>query len=172
MRVGGLIDWDLAWPHGLTVVGSYAYVVGFNKVVALRHYWAPAADADAALREYIGFEFSHDVVDDVLAACKLLESTWPIAPYPQPLDNATRRTLSVRAYGLLSAVDARLTPRAKLAWRWRVLLLRATIDHELATNGGVMAGTVLCRAFDELRTLYHVDNTTAPAVTPPRVPCH
>ena len=160
---------------GGAVVGGMPYSEGIyedvNKVVALRHYWRPTSNATEALAEYIAFEYSPDVVADVAAAVGLLEQTWPIPPYPQPLDNATKNALAERAFGILSSADGRLTPQARRAWRWRVLLLRATIDNELALNGGVMAGPVLCAAFAELTTIYHAQNASG-AVKPPKVPCH
>jgi hypothetical protein len=56
-----------------------------------------------------------------------------------------------------------------VAWRWRLLFLRAQIDATLVANGHHMWGPVLCKAFDELRTIQHVENSTSCGV--PHVPC-
>lgn len=66
-------------------------------------------------------------------------------------------------------IDTRLTPQAHTAWRWRLLYLRAQIDATLVANGQQMWGPVLCKAFDELRTIQHVENSTSCGV--PHVPC-
>ena len=94
---------------------------------------------------YVQFEFTAvpALVDNVMAAIAILEQTWtPPARSSQPL--------TAKAFGLLSGVDAKLTTQAKSAWRWRLLLLRAQADAEMAAKG---CGAVLCAAVAEIVSL-------------------
>ena len=74
----------------------------------------------------------------------------------------------LKARDLMVQADARLTPRARQAWRWRILFLRAQVDAQLYLNRGVMQGRVLHDAFQELTRIYHAKNAE-PAVKPPQV---
>ena len=57
------------------------------------------------------------------------------------------------AYATVQRVDARLTPQARKAWRWRQIYLRTLLDTELKTNGGKPNDH--CReAFAELIKIY------------------
>ena len=164
------------------VAGGFPYSEGIyediTKAVYSQFYWndRPAAET---VREYIAFEFSPDVVDEVAGVVETLEQNhhfrwWPgllenvklmldwlpsrgAAPCDDPGAEAARRTME--------AVDARLTPQARRSWRWRLLLLRARLDAELKANGG--APTPLCEAaFAELVERYHAQRAD-PVVRPP-----
>ena len=78
------------------------------------------------------FEFSTDPqnIADVMQAIGLLELTWT--------SQRTNVGMTAQAFSLLSGVDRRLTPQARSAWRWRILLLRAEVDALLAANGNQM----------------------------------
>ena len=54
-----------------------------------------------------------------MEALAILERTWT---------DAQNAKLTASAYALLSAVDTRLTTPAKASWRWRILLLRASLQ--------------------------------------------
>jgi hypothetical protein len=69
------------------------------------------------------------------------------------------------AYATMQKVDARLTPQAKKAWRWRQLYLRALLDSELKTNGG-KPNEKCNEAFAELIQIYHAENAIG-TVRPP-----
>lgn len=71
------------------------------------------------------------------------------------------KQMTAQAFQLLSNVDNRLSSQVRSSWRWRILLLRATIDATLASNGGHMEGPVLCAAFDELRAIQFVNKSSA-----------
>ena len=130
-----------------------------NKVLFARFYWKADTTADEALREYIAFEYSPDVVDLVVPAIHILEKNVP---------SARVGPASLEARDLIEQADARLTPRARQAWRWRILYLRAQVDAQLYLNRGVMQGRVLHDAFEELTRIYHAHNAE-PAVKPPLV---
>jgi hypothetical protein len=143
--------------------GGFPYSEGIyediNKVLFASFYWRADTTADEALSEYIAFEFSPDVVDLVLPAIRILERNVPsgkVGPW------------SLEARDLMNEADARLTPEARQAWRWRILFLRAQVDAQLYLNRGVMQGRVLHDAFRELTRIYHAQNAE-PAIKPPQV---
>ena len=94
----------------------------------------------------------------VLPAIRLLEKN--VAPHERV------GQWSLKARDLMDQADTRLTPRARQAWRWRILLLRARIDAQLYLNRGARQGRVLHDAFEELTRIYHAQNAE-PAVKPP-----
>jgi hypothetical protein len=130
-----------------------------NKVIFLQLYWKKDSRAEDAVREYLAFEYSPDVADDLLRAVRLLEETW-----------SKQGPKSEEAWALVQKAEARLTPQARSAWRWRILALRARIDAELAQRQGKMEGPVLKAAFEELTRLYHAENAHSMPVKPPQVP--
>ena len=177
------LQWDRVKSQ---VAGGFPYSEGvyedITKAVYSQFYWGdrPAAET---VREYIAFEFSPDVVDEVAAVVETLERNhhfrwWPglldgvklmldwfpsrgAEPRDDPGAEAARRTME--------AVDARLTPQARRSWRWRQLLLRARLDAELKAADG--APTPLCEAaFAELIDLYHAQRAD-PVVRPPLAQC-
>ncbi|HOH51654.1 MAG TPA: sialidase family protein [Candidatus Hydrogenedentes bacterium] len=129
-----------------------------NKAVCFRFYWDRDALAEATLREYVSYEFSPAVADDVLAAVRLLEEAWQ-----------ERGPKSVEAFELLKKADAALPQWAREGWRWRILYLRGLIDSELARNGGKMEGDTLRAAFNELTDIYHAADAL-PSVRPRVLP--
>lgn len=143
--------------------GGFPYSEGIfediNKVLFACFYWKADTTADEALKEYIAFEYSPDVVDLVLPAIHLLEQNAP---------SETVRSGSVQARRLLEQADARLTAQVRQAWRWRILFLRAQVDAQLYLNRGRMQGRVLHAAFQELTGIYHAQGAE-PAVKPPQV---
>lgn len=143
--------------------GGFPYSEGIfediNKALFASFYWKADTIADETLREYIAFEYSPEVVDLVLPAIRMLEKNVPsrkVGPW------------SLKARDLMHQADARLTAKARQAWRWRILFLRAHIDAQLYLNRGVMQGRVLRDAFQELTGIYHAQNAE-PAVKPPQV---
>ena len=129
-----------------------------NEVICLQFYWQKSRAADDILREYLAFEYSPDVVEQLSEAVGLLEKTW-----------IKRGPNSAEAFALLQKVDAKLTPQAKAAWRWRILYLRGLIDSELFRRNDKMEGPVLKGAFDELTRIYHVENAHSMPVKPPQL---
>jgi hypothetical protein len=144
--------------------GGFPYSEGIfediHKALFARFYWKADTAADEALREYVAFEYSPDVVDLVLPAIRMLEKN------ARPHERVGSWSLKVRE--LMEQADVRLTSQARQAWRWRILLLRARIDAQLYLNRGAMQGRVLHDAFQELTRIYHAQNAE-PAVKPPQV---
>ena len=138
-----------------------------NKAINGRHYWKRDRDADDIIREYVAFEFSPDVVEEVLAAIHILEGALNTNHWDPQRGNLTERVRE--AYELVVEADKKLSIRTRNSWRWRILYLRAQIDNEIFNNRGKVEGTALKRAFDELTEIYHAENAT-PGLQPIRLP--
>lgn len=138
--------------------GGFPYSEGIfediNKIFCAQFYWDRDSRASHTLREYIAFEYSPEVVDLVVEATQLLESTWP--------DRYSSLEKTTRAWNLLQQADSLLSPRAKKSWRWRILYLRGLIDFELASRPGVPHSDRCDEAFEELTAIYHAENTGGP----------
>jgi len=155
---------DMWRPRAGHLAGGFPYSEGIyediNKALCGQFYWKPDQPADETLKEYIAFEYSPEVVDDVLAAIHILEK------------NHLRDRIgesAIQACEVMEKAEARLTPQARGAWRWRVLYLRALIDREMHRSKGELQGETLKQAFDELTEIYHAQNALD-AVRPPRMP--
>jgi hypothetical protein len=130
-----------------------------NKAICYQLYWRKDRSPESIVREYLAFEYSPGAVDDLWKAVCLLEDTWP-----------ERGTKSAEALRLLQGVAPGLTAQTQKSWRWRILLLRAQIDNELAQRNGRLEGEVLKASFNELTRLYHAEHAHSMPVQPPRVP--
>ena len=162
--------------------GGFPYSEGIyedlTKVVFSQFYWSdqPAAET---VKEYITFEFSPDLVDEIARVVKTLEQNHHWRWWPGELDGVKLEMDwfpskgakpqadpgAEEAYAAMQRVDGLLTPQAKKAWRWRQLYLRALLDAELKTNGG-KPNERCNEAFAELVKIYHAENAN-PAVRPP-----
>jgi hypothetical protein len=130
-----------------------------NKAIYSQLYWKKDNSTEDIVREYIAFEYSPDVVDEVTKAIRILETS---------LTDLSES--SCKAYDIIKEADAKLTVRARYSWRWRILYLRAMIDCQRFKNGGKIEGPVLKQAFDELNELYLTNSTTYFMLRPPKVP--
>lgn len=148
-QTGGCLDGGMTYSEGI--------YEDINKVICQQFYWNKDCSAEQAIEEYVAFEFSPEVVTEVLEAVGLLEKTWQnLAVGPE----------SLQAEALLLEAEQELSVQARASWRWRILLLRAVIDAELYRNGGKLEGPVLRDAFNELTRIYHAENAM-PMVHPP-----
>jgi len=154
--------------------GGFPYSEGIyedlTKAVYSQFYWndQPAADT---VKEYIAFEFSPDVVDEIAGVVRTLEQNhhwrwWPgelegvkleMDWFPSKGAKPQADPGAEEAYATMKRIDGLLTPQAKKAWRWRQLYLRALLDSELKTNGG-KPNEKCNEAFAELIKIYHAEN--------------
>ena len=166
--------------------GGFPYSEGIfediNKVIASQFYWNSDRKAKDAVKEYIAYEFSPDVVEEVAEAIEILESNHQRGPdasgygnyrivkgedglehcvfkLPGP-DAGAEQCLA-----MLRTADGKLTDAVRQCWRWRILLLRGLIDNELYRTDGVPT-TVCEEAFDELTRIYHAQGAES-SVCPP-----
>jgi len=94
------------------------------KVQFAGYYWDKNKSYQEILSEYINYELSHEVIDEVLEMMELMEFNHVgVAEYREPDMDVTRRVAE-----LADAVDEKLGERAKQSWRWRILYIRAKID--------------------------------------------
>ena len=128
-----------------------------NKVIFARFFWDKQATAVETVREYIAYEYSPAVVDEVLEAITCLERSYPFATWQEEDVD--------RAYALLKQADAQLPAWTRAAWRWRILYLRALIDVELMHHEQKV--TDRCdEAYEELIRIFHLEDGWF-CVTPP-----
>lgn len=164
------------------IAGGIPYSEGvyedITKTVFSQFYWndRPAEDT---LREYVSFEYSPEVVDDILEVIATLEQNhhwrwWPrklagveltLNWFPSEGASPHADPGAEEAYVAVKRVDAQLLPQRRQSWRWRILFLRTLLDAELKAGGGVPND--LCKeAFAELIEIYSAQNAN-PALRPP-----
>jgi hypothetical protein len=167
--------------------GGYPYSEGIfediNKVVWSQLYWSAVTPVAETLKEYIAYEYSPAVVDEVRKVIATLEQNhhfrwWPgeLAGVKLQYDWFPSRGAKPQAdpgaeeaYAAVKLVDAKLPLWARSSWRWRILYLRALLDSELKTNP--MKPTSACEeAFRELNKIYGLTDKADPAVRPPARP--
>jgi len=147
------------------ISGGFTYSEGIyedlNKVLWLQWYGNPQRSVEEILRDYIAYEFSPDVVDEVLEAIDSLENNhnhyWPLERYFGRQSRLAMVFSSDARLALekLQRADEKLSERAKKAWRWRILYLRGLIDAQLQPTQGFWGGEVSDSAFEELTVIYH-----------------
>jgi hypothetical protein len=152
--------------------GGFPYSEGIyedvNKAMVAQLYWDPEKPTSETMREYIAFNFSPDVVDEVSHAMGIMEST--LSRTQQDKDGVTRFVISNpdrsgEAYAFISKADSRLPERVRASWRWRVVYLRALIDSELVKHESRVSQQCLA-AFQELVAIYHAQEAH-PVLRPP-----
>ena len=144
------------------VSGGFPYSEGIyedlNKIICAQLYWDGKRSTSDIVKEYIAYEFSPDVVNDVSRAIEILEA------------NHNRKQIkanAVEAFNLLQQAEHKLTAQTLKSWRWRILYLRALIDREMYERGGKLEGELLKAAFNELTEIYHAQNAHSMPIRPP-----
>ena len=144
------------------LLGGFPYSEGIyedmNKVICAQLYWDGSRSASDIIKEYVAYEFSPDVVNDVTKAIDILESNHI---------RSQIRSSAIEAFSLVNNAEQKLTPRVRKSWRWRILFLRALIDREIFEHGGKLEGPVLKAAFNELTEIYHAQNAHSMPIHPP-----
>jgi hypothetical protein len=135
--------------------GGFPYSEGIyediNKVVISQFYWGDVPWHET-LSEYIAYEFSPEVVDDVSMAINIMEQNYT--------ERWVGDSQTQDAYIYMKRAEAFLSPNVRTSWRWRLLFLRSQIDRELLTNKGKL--TEKCYPwFEELTELYHAQHADA-----------
>ncbi|MCA9426706.1 MAG: nucleoside hydrolase [Candidatus Omnitrophica bacterium] len=119
------------------VSGGFPYSEGIyedlNKAVVVQYYWDADRTARETLSEYIAYEFSPEVTDDVLTLIDLLESTASHSYRKEPVTPSEIE----RAYELAESVNNRLPDWAKKGWRWEIVQQRAILDREKYIGDGL-----------------------------------
>ncbi len=171
--------------------GGFPYSEGIyddiNKALFAQFYWQPDRSAADIIKEYIAFEYSRDVIDEIVRAIGILELNHFTKPHGA---NCTYSTVGIlkqfhnlqeinqsaeEAFLLIQKSEAKMTLQAQLAWRWRILALRALIDLEILRTvpqpvfkqidkkgrfmSPIYRGEALSQAFTELSVIYHAEKT-------------
>ncbi len=162
---------QLLWNQvGGRVAGGFTYSEGIyediNKVIYSQFYWDPKQPARQTVNEYAAAHFSPDVARDVAEAVEIFEMNHRRGRDAR-FDRAPVDT--ERALELIEGADAKLTSQARQSWRWRLVYLRALIDHELYKTGSRLQGTTLRQAFDEIVRIYHAENVHTVRIAPPEM---
>ncbi len=97
-----------------------------SKVQFAGYYWHPDQHYSEILAEYIRFEYDENVVEDTLELMRLIEINHAHIGNEEMPDMA----VATKAAALAKKIDARLSERAKNAWRWRILYIRAMLDEK------------------------------------------
>jgi hypothetical protein len=139
------------WKKGAAIfAGGFPYSEGIwedlSKVHYAQLYWQADRSAEEILKEYFAFEFSPNDAEELLKVSEIFERNNKQAEIGADAD---------QAWEILQRVDARLTPQARTAWRWRVFYLRGMMDHELRLTKGKLEGPVIKDIFEELKRLYY-----------------
>ena len=144
------------------VSGGFPYYEGnydnVNEVICSQLYWDGNRSTTDIVREYIAYEFSPEVVDDVAKAVKIFES------------NQDRRHIgssAIVAFHLVKDAQQKLTLQVRQSWRWRIVYLRALIDYEMFKTKGKLEGETLKQAFNELTHIYHAEHSHSMPIRPP-----
>jgi hypothetical protein len=143
--------WDETKKH---LSGGMPYSEGvyedLNKVICAQFYWDRDHSAMQTVKEYAAFEFSPEVAEDVATVVEIFEKN-------HQRDQVGES--AVNAYQLVEQADAKLTPQARSAWRWRLFCIRAAIDQEIYRNSlGQGRDKVFRQACDELTKISRAEN--------------
>ena len=95
-----------------------------HKIQFAGYYWEPDKNYRDILAEYINYEFSAEVIDRVIEMMELIEQNHVAGDDGTPISLPAAH----RAKALAEEIDAKLSDRAKKAWRWRVLYIRTLLD--------------------------------------------
>lgn len=96
-----------------------------SKIQCVGYYWSPDRHYRDILGEYINYEYSSDVIDEVLELMELIEANHVCVREGEQPDMEA----CYRAEKIAREVNGRLSERAKKAWRWRLLYIRAILDR-------------------------------------------
>lgn len=141
------------------IVGGWPYSEGIfedlNKFFWAGFFWSPDRTTDDILAEYVSYYLSPESVDDGIRLFHILEKT--IGRYNL---NFTNLKEADEAWRLAQAIDGRIPAANRTNWRWRILYVRAKIDHIVKNQGckSAEAKAALRPLFNELVEIYHAQN--------------
>ena len=163
-----------------------------NQALYAGFYWNGNNEITEILEEYCHFELGCEYLDDMKMTLDILEKNHitvfqPNAAHSEEAVAAMiadgRKQLSSRkliaykefhhphpesALSILSSIDKILPEWAKKSWRWRILLLRATIDVELK-NHALEISDKCEECFEELADIFHSTGRSEYKVSPPTI---
>lgn len=166
------------------IVGGFPYSEGIfediSKFTYSQIYWNSKMSPEDILKEYISYEYSPYLVDDIFKVLSTLEQNHHMRWWPGKLEGV-KLTMdwfpsknvkpladpgAEEAYAIVRQVDTELPDWARRSWRWRILYIRALLDADLKANGG-SPNQACIDGFKELMQIYHTTKNTDPVVKPP-----
>jgi hypothetical protein len=152
------------------VQGGFPYSEGIyedlNKAITLQFYWNRDQTAKATVEEYIAYELTPKVTQDVLEMVVLLEKTAGHFYRNEAVD----ATEVLDAYLLAEDVNNRLPKWVIQNWRWEILYLRAILDRERFIAGSLETSTAeksLLRLIEIYHSQLETDDPYHHRVRPP-----
>lgn len=97
-----------------------------SKVQCVAYYWNPEIKWQEILSEYVNYEFASndEVIRDALLLTELIEKNHVgVAEVNEPEMAAAKKAKEIS-----EKINAALSEKAKTAWRWRILYIRAQLD--------------------------------------------
>lgn len=154
--------------------GGYPYSEGIfediNKYIMLSYYSGETLISHDAVRRYAKFEFCCDdtaLVDAIERSETGLTRGTDFKSWRFPISDTSDVEY---VYETLSAHDRKLPENIRKTKKWRMMYLRAVIDHELIGCDFDPTRSERCvEAMNELRAIYHTDHETLRCVCPPTV---
>ena len=149
------------------IAGGWPYSEGIfedlNKFFWAGFFWSPDRPAEDILTEYANYYLSPQTAADGVRLFHLLEKTLPRNEFT--FENLAEAD---EAWRLAEAIDAKIPPVNRTAWRWRVLYIRAKVDHIIKNQGykSDEARAALRPLFKELVEIYHAENSF---ICPPKL---
>jgi small GTP-binding protein len=140
------------------IVGGWPYSEGiyedFNKFYFARFFWNIDQTASDAAHQYAAYYFGPAVAEEGARLLAMLEKTQPRKDWQ--VNNLAEAD---EAFSICQGMEARMPTWATQSWRWRIVRLRAEIDHTLRHDGlkSDEGRTKLARCTDELTRIYHAE---------------
>lgn len=96
-----------------------------SKIQCVGYYWDSDRNWRDILSEYVNYEFGADVCENALEMMCCIEENHV------RIDNCIEPDMEIakRSKELSEKIDKCITERAKTAWRWRILYIRAQLDY-------------------------------------------
>ncbi len=121
-----------------------------NKVLELQFYWGNHP-AEETLKAYAAYELPNADPAEFVRLCQLLEADH----IQNPQNNPVPPERPIEALRLAEKITSEMLPSMRNAWRWRLVYLRAVLDHERLVSGNDKS-EVAENAYRELIRLYHL----------------
>jgi len=172
--------------------GGFPYSEGIyediNKWVCLGFYTGHYKHSADAVRDYIRYEFGIEDTDELLRAVQLMESSLPRGTERTDetgkfvvtngvegrIEDQTYRfpirwgTAIPETYRIITEWDKKLPEKLRTDWKWRLFVIRATLDRELLNNGYITRYSEVAQdAYRELYKITHTENAKF-CVHPPK----
>jgi hypothetical protein len=145
---------------GAQTQGGWPYSEGIyedlNKFLWCQFYVSPERATDDILADYASYYLSPAAAADGVRLFHLLEQTHLHTNWRAP-----RLGVAEEAWALAQSLDGRLPGWARSSWRWRLIYIRAALDHILKTQGyrTPAAQAALQPLAAEITAIYHAQQT-------------